>query len=282
MQLLVSVRSAAEAKAAIAGGADVVDAKEPDAGALGAVSIDVLREIAAVVHADVPLSAAIGDASDDAIVERTACAFAAAGVGFVKVGFAGVTSEARVAAFASAAQRGVAAGSGARCGVVLVGYADADPSASVTAAALVEIAARTGARGVLLDTAQKNGRGLRALFDRDTLRAFVARAHTAGLFAALAGKLTANDLPFVRDLGADIAGVRGAACEGGRTGRVTADRVRILRALSARDGLQAVPSESAEWEARPEGRALPRNASASIRSAATIVASTPGGSARWK
>jgi uncharacterized protein (UPF0264 family) len=43
--------------------------------------------------------------------------------------------------------------------------------------------------------------------------------------------LQADDLGFVRDAGADIAGVRGAACEGGRTGRVTADKVRALRML---------------------------------------------------
>jgi len=33
----------------------------------------------------------------------------------------------------------------------------------------------------------------------------------------------------VRDAGADIAGVRGAACVGGRSGTVAADRVRLLR-----------------------------------------------------
>jgi len=229
MQLLVSVRSAEEAAAAIAGGADIVDAKEPGAGAIGAVSIDVLREIAAALHAHVPLSAAIGDAVDEATVERTACVFAAAGAWFVKVGFAGISSEARIAALASAAQRGVVAASAGRCGIVLVAYADADPSASPTAGALVDIAACAGARGVLLDTADKNGYGLRALIDRDTLRAFVARAHANGLSAALAGRLTADDLPFVQDVGADIAGVRGAACDGGRAGRVTADRVRALR-----------------------------------------------------
>ena len=49
MRLLVSVSSAAEASAALAGGADVIDAKDPLAGALGAVSADVLREIHAIV-----------------------------------------------------------------------------------------------------------------------------------------------------------------------------------------------------------------------------------------
>ena len=39
-------------------------------------------------------------------------------------------------------------------------------------------------------------------------------------------RLQPDDLEFARDAGADIAGVRGAACEGGRTGRVTAELVR--------------------------------------------------------
>jgi uncharacterized protein (UPF0264 family) len=51
------------------------------------------------------------------------------------------------------------------------------------------------------------------------------------LLVALAGKLTADDLAFVRDAGADIAGVRGAACDGGRTGRVSSDKVALLREL---------------------------------------------------
>ena len=55
---------------------------------------------------------------------------------------------------------------------------------------------------------------------------------------SLAGKLAAPELPFVRDAGADIAGVRGAACDGGRTGHVTAARVRLLR--HACDGIAAV------------------------------------------
>jgi uncharacterized protein (UPF0264 family) len=54
----------------------------------------------------------------------------------------------------------------------------------------------------------------------------VDRARQAGLFVALAGKLDAADLPAMAALGADLAGVRGAACAGGRTGRVTAERVR--------------------------------------------------------
>jgi uncharacterized protein (UPF0264 family) len=234
MQLLVSVANAAEASAAVGGGADVIDAKDakdPQAGALGAVSLDALREIRAAVASRRPITAAIGDATDEAVIARIAFEYSAGGAAFVKVGFAGIGSEARVARLSAAAWRGVAAGGHGKSGLVLVGYADADRAASVEPATLVEIAARAGARGVLLDTADKNGPGLRALIELRAITAWVAHAHDCGLLVALAGKLTADDLPFVRDAGADIAGVRGAACDGGRAGCVSADRVRLLRAV---------------------------------------------------
>ena len=47
MQLLVSVRSAAEVEAPLGGGADIIDAKEPDRGSLGPVPPATLAEILA-------------------------------------------------------------------------------------------------------------------------------------------------------------------------------------------------------------------------------------------
>ena len=85
MRLLVSVASAVEASAALAGGADVIDAKDPLAGALGAVSADVLREIQAVVSSARPLTAALGDATGEAAIECAARAFAAAGAAMASV-----------------------------------------------------------------------------------------------------------------------------------------------------------------------------------------------------
>ena len=49
MHLLVSVANAGEAAAALAGGADIIDAKDPAAGAMGAVPGHVFREIRGVV-----------------------------------------------------------------------------------------------------------------------------------------------------------------------------------------------------------------------------------------
>ena len=248
MRLLISVASAADAAAAVAGGADIIDAKDSLAGALGAVSVEVLREIHASVASARPVSAALGDASDEAAIERAAAAFSAAGAAVVKVGFSGITSPARAAALIAAAVRGARTGSDDRAGVVAAAYADADHVASLAPAVLTEVAARAGAVGLLIDTADKRGPGLRRLVAPGALATLVAEAHDTGLFVVLAGKLTADDLPFVRDAGADIAGVRGAACDGGRTGRVAAEKVRLLRSLLARQA-RSTPPRSAERSA---------------------------------
>jgi (5-formylfuran-3-yl)methyl phosphate synthase len=113
---------------------------------------------------------------------------------------------------------------------VAVAYADADYAASIRPTSLVGAAARAGAAGVLLDTADKRGPGLRDLVPPEALAAWVSEAHATGLLVALAGRLTASDVSYACDAGADIVGMRGAACEGGRAGLVSAERVRALHA----------------------------------------------------
>ncbi len=225
MQLLVSVATVADALAAREGGADLIDAKDPHVGALGALSDAELLAIHAAVAGQRPVTAALGEADTEVAIEDAARRASAAGTTFVKVGFADVDAPPRVAALVAAAVRG--ARSGGLADVVAVAYADG--AGNIGADALLASAAAGGARGLLFDTADKAGAGLRGLVDRDALSAWVARAHAAGLFAAVAGKLTLDDLAWVESCGADIAGVRGAACVGGRGGSVSADRVRQLR-----------------------------------------------------
>jgi hypothetical protein len=147
----------------------------------------------------------------------------------VKVGFAGIGSGPRIASLIEAAVRGasVVASEG---GVIAVAYADAEPSVSVPPAALIQLSMRAGAAGILLDTANKGGPGLRGLMPERALAMWVSEAHQAGLLVALAGKLAVEDLAFAQDSGADIVGVRGAVCDDGRTGRVVAEKISLLRA----------------------------------------------------
>jgi uncharacterized protein (UPF0264 family) len=227
MQLLVSVADASEARAALAGGADVVDAKDPHRGALGAVAPRRLRAICDAVGADRPISAALGDATGAARIGRAAQAAVDAGVSYVKVGFRGIGSPARVRQLAAAARAGGAVQ------LILVGYADWERADGPRPALVLEVAATVGATGVLMDTAFK-GASLFELVTREAVGSWVAEARAAGLLAALAGGLERPDLATARAAGADIVGVRGAACHGGRTGRVSVSRVAALSALADR------------------------------------------------
>jgi uncharacterized protein (UPF0264 family) len=223
MRLLVSVRNASEAAAAVAGGADIVDAKEPFNGPLGPVSPAVLAAIASAVGDEKPVSAALGDIGRDDIASGLH-AVTHARAAFAKIGFAGMRGRLALAADLLAS----AAVSSPR-ELVLVAYADYEKADAPSPDDVIALANCAGATGVLIDTCDKRGPGLTTLMAPASLRTFVARARSTGGMVAVAGSLTVADLDRVHDAGADIAGVRGAACDGGRGGIVTAARVRALR-----------------------------------------------------
>ncbi|MFL5521017.1 MAG: (5-formylfuran-3-yl)methyl phosphate synthase [Gemmatimonadales bacterium] len=222
MQLLVSVRDAGEAREAMAAGADILDAKEPALGTLAPVSPAALASIAAVLAPGAQLSVALGEPADvDALAVSLAARTDALGgrptfLKFVPPTLAAGTVAAMVATVRRAAP-------GAR--VIVASYADRQTVEAFTA--LAHVAADAGADGVLLDTADKGASLLERWSSRD-IEGFVATAHSRGILVALAGSLALEDLPRLAALGADVAGVRGAACEGGRAGRLSAARVTRL------------------------------------------------------
>jgi uncharacterized protein (UPF0264 family) len=224
VQLLVSVRNAQEAASALAGGADIVDAKDPAAGPLGAVSLDVLRAIVCTVAGSRPVTAALGDARDECLTERAADAFVRTGSGLVKVGLAGTVDLARAKSLIASAVRGAGADR-----VVAVAYADYRRAGSVSPLDVLDLADALRVKGVLLDTADKHGPRLCTLVPPAALGHWVTMARCAGLLVALAGRLTAEDIGDIARTGADVVGVRGAACDGGRDGCITEERVRLLK-----------------------------------------------------
>jgi uncharacterized protein (UPF0264 family) len=231
MQLLVSVRSAAEVEPALSGGADIIDAKEPGRGSLGPVSLATLAEILARVPPECPFSVALGDlASPEAVVEafgsiRLPVRPAAT---YLKLGFAGVRSPEMVTRILATAVAAVAEKRSAAL-VVAVAYADAARAGTLAPELIPDSAHRAGAAGVLLDTHTKDGIGLFGWLPPHSLAGWVACARRKGLLTAVAGALTLENVDSVSAAGADVMGVRGAACEGGRHGRVTANRVGALR-----------------------------------------------------
>ena len=250
MRLLVSVASAAEARLALEGDADIIDVKDPTRGSLGAAHASVLRDIVDAVSGARPISAALGDAADERAVEDAARAAAIHRLAYVKLGFAGVADVARVESLIAAAVRGVRSVS-TSSGVVAVAYADAARVDAASPERVIEAAERARAVGVLLDTARKEDGALFDHMDQVQVGRWVRLAHEAALTAALAGSLTAADLAGARSLGADIAGVRGAACEGGRTGRVSRERVAALvRANRPTSWTRPPVRDDREWQPR--------------------------------
>ena len=239
MKLLVSVVDAAEARLAVAGGVDVVDVKNPAEGSLGAPAPGVIAAVRAVLPAGLPLSAALGDLpSLPGTAALAAFGAARSGAAYVKLGLWGPSSAEEAVAVLRAARAAVDGDTR----VVAVAYADAArvPSRPLPPSELVAAARAAGVDGCLLDTAVKDGRGLFEWQARDALAAFVADAHDAGLEVALAGELRAEDLPVVRATGADIAGVRSAACrDGRRTAGLDPERIARLRELCAAEAPRA-------------------------------------------
>lgn len=231
MRLLVSVVDAAEARLAVAGGVDVVDVKNPAEGSLGAPVPDVIASVRDALPPGLPLSAAIGDLPPlPGTAALAALGAARSGAAFVKLGLFGPSVVEDAAAVLRAAREAVGAGTA----VVAVAYADAErvPSRPLPPAALVAVAREAGVAGCLIDTAIKDGSGLLAWLDAGALAGLVAEAHAAGLEMALAGELRAEDLAAIRATGADIAGVRSAACrDGRRTAALDPARIARLREL---------------------------------------------------
>ena len=233
MKLLVSVADADEARVAVRGGVDIVDVKNPAEGALGAPAPATIAQVRHTVPAERPVSAAIGDLPNlPGTAALAALGAAHAGAAYVKVGLWGTSTEDEAVAVLRAVREAVDGGPT----VIAAAYADTErvPSRPLAPGAVVAAARRAGVGGCLVDTAIKDGRGLLAWLTPDALTALVAAAHAANLEMALAGALRAEDLPTVRATGADIAGVRSAAChDGRRTASLDAERIERLRALCA-------------------------------------------------
>lgn len=230
MRLLITVVSSDEVEAAIAGGADIIDVKNPAEGSLGAPLPAVLRAVRARVPPSFEVSAALGDAPHlPGTMALAAAGAAACGLDYLKVGLYG-SSRPEQALDLLVAVRQAVADADSRTRLIAVAYADAERVRALPPDDLPIIAREAGVYGVMLDTALKDGTSTWTALGEDRVSSFLEAAHALGLVTALAGGLTPSDLPRAQHLGVDIVGVRGSACEGGREGIVSSERVQSLRA----------------------------------------------------
>lgn len=224
--LLVSVRSAAEAREAILGGADIIDVKEPDRGPLGAADPLTLLDIAREVGHQKPLSAAMGEllAKQQAISLKSL-----EGYRWIKLGFSGCEGntpwherwEALEQVFVK------------QCRLVAASYAD---HAAARCQPPISIAKSLPLRDsiFLVDTFTKSGKSLFDVMSRNEIVELRTYLHSHGAQLALAGSLRAELAEQIAQCAPDIVGIRGAACASGRSSHIVAERVRAFRAaLSA-------------------------------------------------
>ena len=249
-KLLVSVQNESEALEAIAGGADIIDVKDPFAGSLGRPTICKATEVSRVVGQKVPWTMAIGElenfSSRDLIqytsilqrslIEpslkeshelRTVSPMA------IKIGLAQMKYqkwEERLGEIEALVSRFVLC--------VPVAYADAKEVLAPDPEDVFAQAARTGNSLVLVDTCRKDSGGLFEIIEETVIRRWCRCVQAAGMQIAIAGKLTLADIHRAVELGPDVVAVRSGVCIGGRLGRVSVDRVAEAKSLC---GTQGVP-----------------------------------------
>jgi uncharacterized protein (UPF0264 family) len=227
--LLVSVRDVAEAEEALAGGATIIDVKEPAHGPLGAADPGVTASIAAVVGWRRPWTLACGElAAGVAIIHehvRAVVAGAAVPPVAAKAGLAGTAGSdwpGLLAAFATGLPTGVEP--------VAVAYADWQHAGSPPPDDVIVAARRCGGRLFLMDTFDKRGPPV-VPAQAGAVTGWIAEARAAGMRVVLAGGLTVETLAAAAECGPDVIAVRSAACVGGRFGAVSRKLVARLGRL---------------------------------------------------
>jgi (5-formylfuran-3-yl)methyl phosphate synthase len=227
MRLMISVVSTDEARQAFQCGAEILDIKNPAEGSLGAQSPGLIREISRLFSTEAEISAAIGDMPNlPGTAALAALGAAACGADYVKVGLFGARSEPDAVTLLREVQRAVLE---SHTVVIAALYADYQRAGTLNPECLPHIAAEAGVHGCLLDTAIKDGRSLFDFLDPHVLRLLAQQAHAAGLSFGLAGALREQDLSLAHDVGADVVGLRTAACRNNqRNGPLEAMRVKKL------------------------------------------------------
>ncbi len=224
-----------EAQEAIAGGADIIDVKNPKEGALGANYPWVIKKIKESTPKNIELSCTLGDVPNlPGSISLAAFGAASLGVDYVKIGLFGLKTPQEAIFLLQQANR-AAKEVNPKIKVAAAGYADAKKIGTIDPLLIPEIAYKAQVDIAMLDTSTKDGSNLFDHLTCDQLKTFVATAHKLGLKAALAGSLRKQDLTSVYGLGADIVGLRGAACtnsdrnNGHITRKLVSDLVKIVK-----------------------------------------------------
>ncbi len=220
--LLISVRNRAEADAALAGGATIIDVKEPDNGALGRADRGELAGVLATVAGRRPVSAALGELP----VHDPDLPKDLASLSFIKWGLAGWRE--RKSAWKDRLQHlREQVESESPCRVVAVAYADWKLAGAPPWLDVARFTVANRFSVLLIDTWRKDGRCLLDWISVKELEQLRTLTRGVGVKLALAGSLNEAKIRELASVAPDLFAVRGAACtQGRRDGSVESLRVR--------------------------------------------------------
>lgn len=199
--MLASVNSIAEAVLVFNTQVDIIDLKQPERGALGALETDLVRQIVAEIAGRCPVSATVGDLPmQPELVFNAVKAMAHTGVDYVKIGFFPDGDwYATVEKLAELTPKNA---------LIAVLFADAQPDF-----AIISALQQAGFAGVMLDTMDKHKGSLTQVMTHADIAQFVALAKSHSLLCGLAGSLRLDDIAALIPYQADYLGFRGALCE---------------------------------------------------------------------
>lgn len=206
---------------ALEAGADLIDVKDPARGPLGMAHHETVAAVLEVVNGRVPVSAALGEWSPDVIT--AAHWHLELPLTYVKWGLAGYAGGPGWGEDLLETKRRIPA----PVEVVAVAYADWEKAGSVPPLDVARFAKRFRYRAFLLDTFQKDGRGLLDFMTAAEVRTLVEGLQRGGVVVALGGSLKPEDRKRLPGVTPDYFAVRGSVCAGGkRDGTIDAGRVR--------------------------------------------------------
>jgi uncharacterized protein (UPF0264 family) len=234
--LLVSVRDASEALAALAGGAHVIDVKEPNRGSLGAADTESIASVVGAVDGRVPVTAAAGELIE--LIELSPRRMPD-GLSLFKIGLAGCRALSDWQSHWFKMINAMWPGQHAPKHAVAVAYADWQIANAPEPREILRAAVDAGCPALLIDTWNKSSGALFDHWPALDLARFTETVQSHGLKLVLAGSLVGESFSAAAKLCPDLLAVRTAACDSGRGGTVSPDRVAALRRAIA--GASSVP-----------------------------------------
>jgi uncharacterized protein (UPF0264 family) len=225
LKLLVSVRNAGEAEAALQGGADWIDLKEPSRGALGAVDAAVAREVVSCVAGRAPVSAAAGELRDWEIGQSREL-LEVDGLSVMKLGLSGCRGCFWQPRWNSVHAEIEATGKD----LAAVIYADDAAALSPNRSEILQVANDSSCQWILVDTYDKDAGSIVSALSAPQLKTLLSAARYGDRTVVMAGRLQLETIASLPLEVVSMIGVRGAACDGGRAGVVSRERVAELRA----------------------------------------------------